>query len=82
LKQKISRLELFLRQVESKGSSIEKLIARELLNIGIENYLILYRRRSVIESLFGTLKEYYKIAGNSNSKLMLKRGENIEYLHY
>jgi len=77
LKQKISRLELFLRQVESKGSSIEKLIARELLNIGIENYLILYRRRSVIESLFGTLKEYYKIAGNSNSKLMLKRGEDI-----
>ncbi|MHA2011789.1 MAG: transposase, partial [Candidatus Helarchaeota archaeon] len=30
LKQKISRLELFLRQVESKRSSIEKLIAREL----------------------------------------------------
>ncbi|MHA1232939.1 MAG: transposase, partial [Candidatus Helarchaeota archaeon] len=41
------------------------------------NYLIIYRRRSVIESLFGSLKEYYKIAGNYNNKLRLKSGEKI-----
>ncbi|MHA1253756.1 MAG: hypothetical protein ACTSRP_27570 [Candidatus Helarchaeota archaeon] len=43
------------------------------MKIGIENYLIIYRRRSVIEGLFGSLKEYYKIAGNNNSKLMIKK---------
>jgi len=77
LRQKISTLESFLKRVKDKGTSIEQLIAKEILKIGIENYLIIYRRRSVIEGLFGSLKEYYKIAGSSNSKLMIKKGENI-----
>ena len=77
LRKKISTLESFLKRVKDKGTGIEQLIAKEILKIGIENYLIIYRRRSVIEGLFGSLKEYYKIAGNSNSKLMIKKGENI-----
>ena len=66
-----------LEECEANGTDFEQYTARVILKIGVENYLLIYRRRAVIEGLIGHLKDYYYLAGKTNSKLQLKGGEKV-----
>ncbi|HUX98784.1 MAG TPA: transposase [Candidatus Deferrimicrobium sp.] len=73
----VKSLKCELDECEMHGTAFEHLVARAILNIGVENYLLIYRRRAVIEGLIGHLKDYYYLAGKTNSKLQIKGGEQV-----
>jgi len=77
LYQVVKRLKEALKDCEHQGTDFEFRVARAILNMGVENYLLIYRRRAVIEGLIGHLKDYYYLAGNTNSKLQIKGSEHV-----
>ncbi|MBD3227708.1 MAG: transposase [Candidatus Lokiarchaeota archaeon] len=55
----IQKIEHKLKVCKTSGTEIEKYVAEKILNIGVENYLLIYRRRSIVEGLIGCSKEYF-----------------------
>jgi hypothetical protein len=66
-----------LERCEREGTVWEQEVARKILQLGVENYLLIYRRRATIEGLIGNLKEYHGLAGKTNSRLKVKGGEKV-----
>ncbi|TFG04673.1 MAG: IS4/IS5 family transposase [Promethearchaeota archaeon] len=77
LYQLVKSLKHVLEECELHGTDFEFRVARAILNMGVENYLLIYRIRAVIEGLIGHLKDYYYLAGKTNSKLQIKGGEHV-----
>jgi len=74
------RLKEILTAVSSDGTEFEKLVAKLILKVGSEEYLQIYRNRSVIEGLFGLIKSCYYLLGRPNRVLPIK-GENEVEIH-
>ena len=64
---------------EQLGSNLPstKIVARNLLNIGVHNFIELYKRRSIIEALIGDAKETYCLLGKTNNKLIIMGQERV-----
>lgn len=58
-------------------SELNKFIAREILSVGVENFLEIYARRNVIEGLIGVGKSAYLDLSNKKNKILVIGQEKV-----
>lgn len=59
------------------GTELKKIVGREILSVGVENFLDIYVRRNVIEGLIGVGKSAYLDLSNKKNKLRVMGQERV-----